>query len=502
MMKGLGWKLSMVFCVLVITGLIVGYNRVLAYIHSPEFREAMSTKVGDLMGSDGEFGEFTWSGMHGENDGFIAVSDGGMTRMEAKKLSLDVKCDFVKRDEWELRNIEVGSLDVELDLTKEFNKPRVKDEAESFIEQWLPKKAAVYNADISRLSAKVVTEGGDYKLHDVQVSLEQMEGAGAYAATLKGGNVEMPLELLGKADLNEGKMRFMNNRLHIDKADFEVCNSGKLELEGEVDFNEETSGYVLMGALENLKCADVIPEDWKQKLQGEFAASFSIEPKKSSGDSEPVIKGEIMIKDGRLTALPVLDSIAAFTLVRDFKTLNFSNFRCSFEKVGQVLKLKDIYMHCDGLIRVEGALTIDGNKLDGRFDLGLTPGTLSHIPGAEDKVFLPGKEGMSWASVRIGGTTENVEEDLTERMLAAAGDRMLEMVGGEQVLKFSNQVVEKVPGGEKVLESGKSVIDAGKDVLTGEKDPIQAGSDVLQQGLNTFLGGGSSKKEDEAEKKK
>lgn len=492
MLKGLGWKLSMLFCLLVVAGLAVGYNRVLAYIHSPEFREAMSTKVGDLMGAEGEFEDFTWSGMHGDNDGFTAVSDGGMVKMEAKQLSLDVKCDFVSRDEWELRDVEVGSLSVDLDLTKEFNKPRVRDEAEGFLEQWLPKKASLYNAEIYRLGANVVTSGGDYKMKDVHVKLTRQDGGG-YTADLKGGCVNMPLELLGEAALVEGKARFMNNRLHLDRAEFEVLNTGKLEIEGEVDFNEESRGYSLMGVLEDLKCADVIPDDWKQKLQGEFAASFSIEPKKGN---EPVIKGEIMIKDGQLTALPVLDSIAAFTLVRDFKTLKFSNFRCSFEKVGQVLKLTDIYMHCDGLIRVEGSLTIAGEKLDGRFDLGLTPGTLGHIPGAEDKVFLPGKEGMSWASVKIGGTTDDVQEDLTDRMLAAAGDRMLEMVGGEQVLKYSSQVVEKVPGGDKVMESGKTVIDAGKGVLTGEKDVIEAGSDVLQQGLNTFLGGGSGKEDE------
>ncbi|GAA5496203.1 hypothetical protein Rhal01_02385 [Rubritalea halochordaticola] len=496
MMKGLGWKLSALFCVLLVSALAVGYNRVLAYIHSSEFSEAMSLKVGDLMGAEGEFEKFTWNGMHGENDGFTAVSDGGLAKLEAENLSLDVKCDFLKREEWELRNVEVGALQVDLDLTKEFNKPRVRDAAEGLLEQFLPKKAALYDATILRAGAKILTEGGDYEMKDVQVELVKQDGSAAYDASLSGGYFKMPLEMLGKAYLKDGEVRFLNNRLHIDKADFEVFDTGKLGLEGEVDFNEEGSGYALMGALENLQCADVIPEDWKQQLFGEFAATFSIEPR---SDNEPVIKGEIMIKDGKLTALPILDSIAAFTMVRDFKTLRFSNFRCHFEKVGQELKLNDIYMHCDGLIRVEGALTIDGDKLDGKFYLGLTPGTLSHIPGAEDKVFLPGKEGMSWTTVVIGGTTADVKEDLSGRLLAAAGDRMLEMVGGKQMLKYGGEVVGKVPGGNKVMESGKNVLEAGKDVLTGDKDPVQAGSDVLQQGLNSIFGGGD---EPEEEKKK
>jgi hypothetical protein len=110
----------------------------------------------------------------------------------------------------------------------------------------------------------------------------------------------------------------------------------------------------------------------------------------------------------------------------------------------------------DGLMRIEGRMDVIGEQLDGRFQLGLAPGTLARIPGAESKVFVERREGLMWAPLRITGTKDNPQEDLSERLIAAAGERMFEMIPetGVKVLKFTrnvfgggaSEVVRQAPG--------------------------------------------------------
>ena len=84
------------------------------------------------------------------------------------------------------------------------------------------------------------------------------------------------------------------------------------------------------------------------------------------------------------------------------------------------LDIKDIVIASEGLVRVVGDMSVNKGELDGRFKVGVVPGTLSHIPGAETKVFLRGEKGLLWAPLRITGTLEDPKEDLTEKRCPAS----------------------------------------------------------------------------------
>ena len=77
------------------------------------------------------------------------------------------------------------------------------------------------------------------------------------------------------------------------------------------------------------------------------------------------------------------------------------------------------------------------------------PGTLSNIPGAETDVFLPGSHGLLWAPVHVTGTLDNPEEDLTARLIEAAGMRMFETLPetGEMALRFTQKAIGSYSGG-------------------------------------------------------
>src|SRR5690606_32272100 len=92
------------------------------------------------------------------------------------------------------------------------------------------------------------------------------------------------------------------------------------------------------------------------------------------------------------------------------------------------------------------------------FRLGIAPGTLSSIPGAETDVFVPGEKGLLWTDVRVTGAKDDPKEDLTERLIAAAGLRMFEELpgSGQKVLKFSKSLLGESPE-ETVLKGVEAI---------------------------------------------
>lgn len=502
------WKWALGAVILLLIASIVGYQMVIKFLHSEGFREKVSTKVSGELGVPVELGELTWSGLHLDNESVTASSQGAIEKIEAKQISLNVDTDYLKRDVWEISDVVVQTASLELDLRKEFTKIDIPQAKKSWLEDMLPAKAELLDASVVRANAKIITKGGAYVVEGTQIDLTQ-ENFG-YKAILTKGVLELPFPILNEAELQTASLRLMEQRVVVDQASFDVFGSGKLELDGQVELGSPAPDYSFFGVLSGLKCSDIVDEDWRQKLSGDVEAKFTVKPKNGN---EPEFNGSIKIIDGQLTALPVLDTIAAYTVIRDFKRLRFSEFSCDFYRYGELLRISNIYVHCDGLMRIEGKLEMNGDRLSGRFNVGLNPGTLSHIPGAEEKVFLPGKEGMHWAVVNIGGTVDAIEEDLTDRLKAAALDRLFEMAGGKQVLRFTNQAVESLgdlpnahdPSTVTDVILDNNVIQAGRDILeSGNKaditDPIKTGSDIIQRGFGGLFGGGSEDK-DERENK-
>jgi hypothetical protein len=292
------------------------------------------------------------------------------------------------------------------------------------------------------------------------------------------------------------KARYSDGWVYVTEARFGVYESGYLTLDGEVGLRD--GEYALQGSLRRVLCEEMVPEDWKKRLLGSLESDFTVT---GSGREAPVVRGELVMKDGVVTALPVLDRLAAYTDTTRFRRMALNKAQLTYTQTGQRLELRDILLASDGLARVEGSLDIVGNRLDGDIRLGVVPGLLASIPGAETKVFMPGKEGLLWTPVRISGTLEDPDEDLSERMIAAAGERMFEMIPetGALVLKHSGKaagdmarsILKTLSGGgtgeEGALNPVEEATRRGTDALNGATDLVEEGVGGL---FNLIPGGG------------
>ncbi len=119
------------------------------------------------------------------------------------------------------------------------------------------------------------------------------------------------------------------------------------------------------------------------------------------------------------------------------------------------------------LLRIDGVCDVVNNNLDGIFQVGIAPGTLRWVPGAESKVFSRREDGFLWATMRLVGPLDSPSEDLSDRLYDAA----------------VAATIEEAP--KKVIETGAQALDAGKNAAGALLD---TGSKVIEKGAEAIRG--------------
>jgi hypothetical protein len=156
-----------------------------------------------------------------------------------------------------------------------------------------------------------------------------------------------------------------------------------------------------------------------------------------------------------LESLPLLSELDAFLGTPRFRTLAIRNGSAKVHREGQVTEVKDIELDADGVLRLEGALTIRDGKLDGTLQLGISPSLVQWLPSSRNKIFEENRSGYLWTPVHVSGTTDLPQEDLSKRLLQTAAGVVID----------SLQNIQKNP--QKAPEALKGVLDAVKSILPG-----------------------------------
>ncbi len=161
---------------------------------------------------------------------------------------------------------------------------------------------------------------------------------------------------------------------------------------------------------------------------------------------DPQLKGSLKITNGELTALPVLDGIAKYTRTDQFRRLNLTNASGDFEQQGERLSVTKFIAESEGLICMKGDFTIISGMIDGSFEVGVTPGSLQWLPGAQAKVFTVSRGGYLWSPLHLTGPVDHPKDDLTDRLIAAAQDAVIDGVKQQatEVLKNGKDVTKGI----------------------------------------------------------
>ena len=467
-----------------------------SYLHSDDFRLFISEAMSDVISADVQFEPLNWQGMRVRTVAFNAQGSGIVRRLDAREVEADMSLSELVHGAWLIRDLRVAELQVAIDLREKQDvlsvSPSVdksEDQGRGFWVSLLPDRAELQALQISSLGVDLQSESGSFEVIDATVTAERRTGKNVYDMTVSNGLINTPW-FEGPLKLDSARARYADKRIYLQEFHSQVYQRGMLSLSGEL----EGEKFELFGTLRDVGVEELIPEDWQKRITGELDTEFKI----NSSEDAVMTRGELSLNRGVLTALPVLDRIAAYANTHRFRQLHLTEARLKYissqggrqDAKRERLELYDIVLASEGLVRVLGKLVIENGSLDGRFRVGIMPGVLAHIPGAETKVFERGEKGLLWAPLHITGTIENPKEDLSGRMIAAAGERMFEIVPetGKMALKFAHETATELP--QKAVDTGSEILDKGGEI-------IEEGTDIIREGvggvLNLIPGVGSSR---------
>ncbi len=451
-----------------------GYLGLRAYLHSDGFRKFLSAQIGRSARIEGNFAPFNWDGMALATSRFEGTGKEVVRDLLAERISTEVGFGGVRRGVWEIKTTRISRLDVSLNLVpsvpSEVMLPEVPVAPEKPSKKkqpgWVPKKVELESLEIGNLGIQLITSKGLASARGMMVYVSPMTGKNAYKAEVVGGNVTVPFAMLPEMKIQRLEGTYRSGSLFVNQADITALKSGRINASGESNFANKTHAY--QGKLEGVTCDELLNENWSRRLTGDVSSNFQF----TKRENYQKLSGDLLIQNGTLTALPVLDALAAYADTRRFRLLQLNDARTKWEYSNGEVILSDLVIGSEGLIRLEGRLVIRGEQLDGNFQLGLVPGTLAKIPGAETHVFQPGKMGLLWAPFRLTGTLSDPEEDLSRRLAAVAGARMFEILPGtgEKVFKYTTNVLGESP---KVIEKGGKVIEKSADAIREANDLLK-----------------------------
>jgi len=457
-------KVMLGLLVLSFVSIGVGYGLMRGYLHSDAFRKFLSVKASVMAGVNGEFAAFRWEGLEVSTDKFEATGDGPVTHLRADDLHTEIGFGGVTRGVWDVRGSSVRRLDIAVDSRKKaITKPAISDVALkgkfNADNGWFPSQANLQEVDVRELAMQLLTDQGSIAASGMRVRAERAGAQNAYRVDVKGGTIQLPIKWISDLQLDRAHLRLQGNQFFLLDSAVNVWSDGRIQTSGELDM--VTNQFSLEGDVAGIKCEDVLNSDWSKRLTGNIGSTFILTNKSGF----PSASGRLSIENGVLTAMPVLEALAAYADTRRLRVLSLNQAHTEWQWKRDELILKNMVLSSEGLVHLEGSITIRGQTLDGDFRLGIAPGTLSSIPGAETDVFAPGERGLLWTPLHISGTLDHPKEDLTDRMIQAAGMRMFEQLPetGEKVIKFTNAILGDPS--QKTVEKGLKIIKESKKTL-------------------------------------
>lgn len=463
-----------------------------AQLKTDAFRARMETLFGDKLEAQVTLAPLRWTGDEVSSaEASLRLANGWRAEVDGMRLGLDWAA--FRRKTWRVIGAGADGVEVFFDPAhvRTPESGSTADEARhsgassasmpSWLRAWLPEKTEVDGARVERFA---LTHPAGWQVAGTAVKASPwLQGDGSLQMQAEGGIITTPLRLPARADavklrLDAASLRLGPQEIHLREArlhwlDSPVTTRGKL--------STGDQSWSLAADFERVPLSEVLDADWRLRLTGQLEGDVEISGRPGS---EPRLQGRVRLKEGSLTALPVLDRLAVYTGVERFKRLTLDVAETELDATQGVLVFEKIVLQSLGLMRLEGHLTVRGEELDGSFMLGVTPETLRWMPGTQKHVFTEsnpnGPAGMVWTTLRVTGTRSAPREDLTARILAGAGRAVLEAPG---------QVATQA--GELLLTPvlGKDAASSPGDVI---KNATEAGGKAVETGVKLLegLGGG------------
>lgn len=463
-----------VLLVAIVVVLLVAKSAINGWLRGDGFRDWLAARCSAALRSEVSLAELKWEGSEVYTSSFNAL---GSEAAAFSKLGLDgvrAKMGGIQNKAFEVPEISVNRLNLEFSSKRKAGKAPGDSMMSSgstegpalpsWLSRFTPDRVDVDRILVSSADVTVENEAGPvFLLSGARSTMEPDFQAGSWEISAEGGKITVPDQpgIL----LKELGLRWRGSDLFIDQCALGIYEDGHIEGKGEIGF--EDHGYFDVDLeISSIQVDELVTGEWRERLDGVINGPVKI----TGTPGALTYEGTMNVTEGVIEAIPVLKRIAQYTRSERFNRLVLNQASVDFKSAEGRVELRNLVLQSDGLVRVEGQIDLVGDQLSGEFQVGVTPGTMRWIPGAERLVFVEDRDGFRWAPMKLSGTTTEPKEDLTGRLVAAAGETiMTELPSG--VIEGAQELLNPsagTPKTDELIEQGKKALDLFTPFLNGQ----------------------------------
>lgn len=480
------WSFLIMLVVVLGAGLY-GYTWIRGYIQSEAFRAQLARQLGRAAKADATVDTLTWSGsdVHVAQASLTPRAAQGWKFIEAEGLQAALDFGAIRDGVWHVSRISADMVRMDMRNPAEIPQdiPLEVEEAEAshipgWLRGWIPSRTKIDEVNVQTFDFTSPTGGSGVNASGLSIVAKPAQDEGAWLLRGAGGKLVLP-GLREPLHLVATSVRLDTKAMAFNDAVARWLGDSEVTARGDVPF-EKSKPWSFNGSVTNLDMKHLLSSEWNNKLSGVIEGDYQV--------SSALLNAKVRIKNGIAQNMAVLDRVAEFTHTERFRRIVFDAASANIERKGERTEVTNLILQSVGLIRVEGAFSMEAGQIKGEFLVGVAPDTLRWIPGSQSHVFTESRAdapGYVWTTVRIHGPISAPREDLSNRLLAAAGKALLldTPIG---VAEKGVEVLGKAAGGVGGVggEAAKGVIETGTDVLKGTGKAagkaVETGVDLLK----------------------
>jgi hypothetical protein len=154
---------------------------------------------------------------------------------------------------------------------------------------------------------------------------------------------------------------------------------------------------------------------WQVKISGLVDGNLDY----TGNDTSGTATGSIDITGGKFNVLPFLEKVTTLVGLPDITGVEMDKATSDYSWTDGTLHLTNIDVRKNDVTRIGGEVVVDpSGRLDGHLKLGLPSTVTARWPDLQTKIFPDQHDDFNWADVHLTGTSDNLQQDLTGRLVA------------------------------------------------------------------------------------
>lgn len=426
-----------------VAGLFAIQAAVRSYLRSPAFAQKINEAAGKALHAQCSLEGMNWqdSTAHAAQFQAHGLQGAGFRELTLSDARAEVDVGALWDRTWRVKRISVARVEADFSPGPRIQDPVPAGEPDgepsgqkaSWLSRWLPNRTEMGGVVVDRFDFH--WQGASAKISGEQIGLTLTPNLDqAYTAVIGSGGTVKKTGSPHILTVRSLQATLRADGVRLDQFEGKIANAS-VAAEGTLGL-EKDGDLAMRVTVDQAQLADWIPDDWLKRCSG--VASVDARVRGSGpGFAKYSAQGKIRLKDSLIQALPLLDVIAKKTRNETFLRLQLKEAESDFSRLTEGgWRFEKLRADAPGLLRLKGSAAADGTgTLVGDMLLGIVPGTLRYLAGAEQTVFLPmdradlppdvrsllasDDSGLLWTRLRLGGTLDRPSEDLSDRLARA-----------------------------------------------------------------------------------